>query len=181
MTEASLSRELALPGATFLALRRSLRTEVGPLSTVHALQAAGYETGEAMARDLLGSILGEDGPLERSTEGFWSEFQAFFSRRGWGTLEHRSPHPAIGLLASEDWIEAQDAGGERQPSCSFTTGLLSSLLTRTAGGAIGVLEIRCRSRGDRECAFAFGSDATVHEVYGSLLEGTDFEDVLSGL
>jgi len=44
-----------------------------------------------------------------------------------------------------------------------------------------VLEIRCRSRGDDECAFAFGGEDAVHHVYGALLDGTDFSRATAAL
>lgn len=179
MVEASSPREMALPETALITLRRSLRGEAGPLATVRALHAAGYETGEALAGSFL-SFLGddlEDMPRDR----FWRRFRDFWRRRGWGRLEHRDLHPALGLLVSGDWVEAGDETRESQPSCAFTSGVLASLLGRVAGGPIAVLEIQCRARGDDRCAFAFGSETVVHDVYGALLDGADLQDALSSL
>lgn len=172
-------REMALPKTVLVTLRHSLRGEAGPLPTVHALHAAGYEAGEAMASPLLASL--NDAPEEVTRDEFWSRFRDFWSRRGWGELEHRAPHPGVGLLVSSDWAEAGDDARESQPSCAFTSGLLASILGRVADGPIAVLEIRCRSRGDEDCAFAFGSETTVHDLYGALLEGAGFDDALASL
>ena len=52
-------------------------------------------------------------------------------------------------------------GAESQPSCAFTTGVLSNFLTLAAGGPVAVLEVTCSSRGDDMCGFAFGSGNTI--------------------
>lgn len=179
MPEATRPREMTLPATTLITLRRALRGEADALTAVHALQAAGSETGEAVAPAFL-SFLGAD-PEEVTTGEFWSRFREFWSSRGWGGFLHRTPHPAIGLLVSSDWVEAGDEARESQPSCAFTSGLLATLLSRVAAGPVAVLEIRCRSRGDEECAFAFGSETAIHELYGTLLEGAEFDDALASL
>lgn len=175
----STSTELAIPGSILRVLRRSLQSEVGPLPTIHALQAAGYRAGEEIFPDLTEAARPRRLPDVPEGE-FWSVLQAFFLRRGWGRLVHRSPHPAVGILATGDWIEADDGQGDR-PTCAFTSGLLSSLLTEVAGAPIAVLELRCRSRGDGECRFAFGSEAVIHDLYGLLLEGSALDEALARL
>lgn len=173
-------KELALPGSALRILRRSLQSEVGPLPTIHALHSAGYRAGEDMAPELVESARPRD--LEALPEDdFWSLLEAFFLRRGWGRMEHRQPHPAVGLLAASDWAEADDEAEEQQPTCAFTSGLLSSLLTNAAGAPVAVLELRCRSRGDDECHFAFGAEGIIHDLYGELLEGSSLDEALSSL
>lgn len=179
MSEQSRPREMALPETALITLRRSLRGEVGPLATVHALHQAGYETGKALAAPFVSGLDRDLDELPR--EEFWTRLGTFLSSRGWGHVEHRDPHPAVGLLVSRDWAEAGDAAAERQPSCAFSAGLLASLLGRVADGPIAVLETRCRARGDGDCTFAFGSEATVHALYGSLLEGSDLDGALAAL
>lgn len=173
-------KELALPGSTLRILRRSLQGEVGPLPTIHAFHAAGYRAGEDLAPELYESARPRD--LEDlPEEDFWGLLQAFFLRRGWGRLEHRNPHAAVGLLVASDWAEADDGEDGRQPTCAFTSGLLSSLLTEVAKSPVAVLELRCRSRGDGECHFAFGAEGVIHDLYGSLLDGSSFEEALDAL
>lgn len=170
-------REVALPAVALPGLRRALRDEAGPLATVHALHAAGYDAGGALfdafdgGRDVAG----------RDEASFWRRLSEFLARRGWGTLEHSAPHPGIGLLSSPDWAEAGEDGAERQPACAFGVGLLSSLLSRAADGPVAVLEVACRSRGEARCTFAFGSEQAVHELYGRLLEGHDVDGALADL
>ena len=173
-------KELALPGSALRILRRSLQSEVGPLPTIHALHSAGYRAGEDLAPELVDSAR----PRELTTlseSDFWALLEAFFLRRGWGRIEHRQPHPAVGLLAAYDWAEAEENDEEEHPTCAFTSGLLSSLLTNTAGAPVAVLELRCRSRGDDECQFAFGAEGVIHDLYGDLLEGSSFDEALTRL
>lgn len=173
------AREVILPASALLTLRRTLRSEAGPLPTVHALHDAGYSVGESMAEILVEDLDG--GPGEVSAQRYWDRFGAFWARRGWGRLRHEDAHPRIGLLRSDDWAEAGEATEETQPSCAFTAGVLAGLLGRTAGAPLAVLEVACRARGDGECVFAFGSETRVHDLYGSLLEGEDLDAVLAAL
>lgn len=171
--------EVAVPATALLSLRRSLRSEAGPLAAVHALHAAGYDSGAALAGAFLEGIDG--GSPNVAADAFWTRLSEFWSRRGWGSLTHRSPHPAVGLLSSSDWAEAGEEGRETQPSCAFTAGMLSAVLGRAAGGRIAVLETTCRSRGDDACVFAYGSEEAIHRLYGILLEGADLESGLEEL
>jgi predicted hydrocarbon binding protein len=170
--------EISIPAQTLSQLRRSLREEVGPLSAIQALHGAGYATGDLLFESFSEHL---NGPAaETGADALWSSLSEFFATRGWGSLVHESLHPAIGVLRSEDWAEA-DPSTESQPSCAFSTGLLSSLLSRVAGGPVAVLEVECRSRGDAACAFAFGSEPAIQHVYARLLEGADLEEAVSTL
>ena len=118
---------------------------------------------------------------ELDQETFWERIGTALARRGWGSVTHEAIHPGVGLLTSSDWAEALGGQDESQPSCSFSTGLLSGLLSGAAGGPIAVLEVTCRAKGDGRCSFAFGSAATVHDLYGLLLDGRPLESALSVL
>lgn len=172
------TQEVVLPVTVFAALRRELEKEVGTLPTVHALHHAGYATG-VEAASTFGA--GTDSVAELHAAEFWDRLRAFFTRRGWGTLEHEAPHPGIGLLTSSDWVEGGDREPDPESSCSFGTGFLSGLLSELAGDPVAVLEVTCRSRGDDACSFAFGSEQAIHELYGRLLEGTDLPRALAAL
>lgn len=164
-------REITLPATGLTTVREALRDEAGPVAAVNALHAAGFRSGAHVRGDLgeaIGSMSGGD---------FWARIGDWFSSRGWGSLAFEAIHDGVGRLVSPDWAEAE-GGDERQPCCSFTTGLLSSLLSSAAGGEIAVVETACRSRGDSACHWVFGSEATIHRLHGSLLEGRTFEDAL---
>lgn len=171
-------KDVALPARTLAALRRTLEEEAGALTAIHALQSAGYEAGRELF-DLFSHDAGDPAQLGLST--YFARLGRFLEARGWGTFRHATPHPAIGLLSSPDWAEASADGDEDQPSCAFSSGMLSALLTLSAGAPVAVLQVGCRSRGDEACSFAFGSEAAVHELYGLLLDDRDLESALAEL
>ena len=177
-TDRSL-RDVAIPAVGLVSLREALRREAGPLPAIHALHAAGFGAGQALWDSLRRGpgreLAGQD------EAGFWPKLAAALGRRGWGSLTHRAPHPGVGLLSSTDWAEAQGAAEERQPSCTFSSGMLSALLSGVAGGPVAVLEVTCRTKGDDRCTFAFGSAATVHDLYGLLIDGQDLDSALAAL
>ena len=172
-------RSMALPAGALRALHRAVRSEAGPLAAAHALQAGGYETAESFWDDLERALGREPDSLGEAA--FFRMLSEFLQGRGWGSLKHSTPHAAVGLLASGDWAEAGEAGEETQPTCAFSAGLLAGLLSRAAGGPVAVLQVGCRSRGDGECAFAFGSEATIHDLYGLLLDGRSLAAALAEL
>ena len=175
-------REVALPARALARLRHSLGDEVGRLAAVHGLHAAGYAAGEELFEAFALTL---DGPIREMAEAeLWERLERFFRQKGWGTLRHRALHPGVGGLEAADWAEAE-SGGEGgpapEPSCAFTTGLLSAFLSGVAEGAVAVLEVGCVSAGDGACLFAFGSEATVHLLHSELLEGAGVDDALTRL
>lgn len=173
------SREVAFQARALGTLRRSLRREAGALAAIHALQAAGYEAGEGLY-DTFRRGVGDD-PATLGETSFWTAMNSFLSRRGWGEIRQDTPHPRMGVLASPDWAEAADDSSEDQPSCAFSAGMLAGFLTSAAGNPVAVLQVGCRSAGDDECVFAFGSENSVHELYGHLLDGLGFDAALAEL
>jgi hypothetical protein len=171
-------REIAIPAAALSALADALRNQGGQLAAIHGLHAGGYGAGAPFFERLSAGA-----PRDLTALGereFWRALSRFLSRKGWGTVSHSSPHPGVGLLVSRDWAEAQ--GVERpQPSCAFSVGLLSHLLTRAADAPVAVLEVTCRSAGDAVCTFAFGSETTVQDLYRLLLDGRGLEQALAEL
>lgn len=172
-------KDIVLPGEGLVALRRAIRKEAGPLAAIHALHEAGYESGGVLFDAFTEDVGGE---LADVSEGmFWSQMTRFLARRGWGAVSHDDAHPGVGLLRSRDWAEAAADGSETQPTCAFSAGMLSHFLSRAAGGPVAVLEVSCRSRGEDACAFAFGSEAAIHELYGRLLGGRDLQAAFQSL
>ena len=178
-TNGGAQREIAVPVSVFAALRAELEKEAGTLPTVHALHHAGYTAGVAAA-----ASFARDGgapPQSLGVDAFWSKLADFFGRRGWGTLRHEPAHPAVGVLTSADWAEAAGEEGGPEASCHFSTGFLSGILSELAGAPVAVLEVGCRLRGQDECRFAFGSEGVIHQLYGRLVDGGDFEGALAAL
>lgn len=172
-------REIAVPASVFVTLRKELAQECGPLPTIHALHAAGYVAGGKAVAGFAGRR--EEGAASLAEDTFWSRLQSFFYHRRWGCISHAHANDAVGLLSSPDWVEATPDDLDEEGSCSFSTGFLSGFLSDVAGGPIAVLEVTCRTRGDDECTFAFGSESAVHELYGQLLTGADLDGALAAL
>jgi len=175
------TQEITLPAEVFSTLRRELSREVGPAIALRALHDAGHRAGQQLA-----AALEETDPeVGRTASGasFWTRLEDHFRRRGWGTLRHDGRNRGVGLLTSSDWAESLDSRAPADPegNCSVSTGLLSGLLTHVAGGPVAVLEVRCRTRGDDDCTFAFGSETAIQELYGRLLDGVALDRALAEL
>ncbi len=173
-------REVSLPAEAFDHLRTAAaHSDRG--GGVEALHAAGYASGTSLYRLFTRSLSGA--PESVGVTPFFEGLSACFRTRGWGTLTHESRHPGVAVLSSPDWAEADGAveRAETPAGCAFSTGVLSSLLTRAAGAPVAVLETSCRGRGDDRCTFAFGSEATIRQLYRTLLEGDSLDDALDAL
>ena len=181
--------ELALPVGALSALREALAAEVGDDGAARALRVAGSAAGTAMFRALVAGagIAHEDEAAARehlaglAEERFWSALSAFFGSRGWGRLRFSAVHDGVGALDSADWIEANTDVGAARPACFFTTGMLAGLLGRITGREIAVLEVECRSRGDGECRFLFGSAHALEALYAGIAAGRAVDASLSAL
>jgi hypothetical protein len=171
-------REVAVPVSVFGSLRTELAKEAGTLPTVHALHHAGYHAGTEAAATLAS---GNGASTSLGQAAFWAKLGDFFTQRGWGSLRHDAAHSAVGILWSLDWAEANHGASDPDASCFFSTGFLSGLLSELAGGPVAVLEVGCRTRGEDACRFAFGSEATIHDLYGRLLDGNDLDGALAAL
>ncbi len=169
----------AVPASTLIHLHRALRKEVGALAAIHALHDAGYATGDHFFREL--EQWWGEAPEGLQQDRFWKVLGEYFASKGWGDLSHESIHPGVGMLRARAWGESDPAASEAQPNCAFSSGLLTHILGRVAGGAVAVLETACRSRGDDECRFLFGSEPAIHEIYGLLLADESLEAALERL
>ncbi|MEX2528401.1 MAG: 4-vinyl reductase [Gemmatimonadota bacterium] len=172
-------REILLPAPSLTALRLALRRETGAVAATHALNAAGFAAGSALFPALRKELGGN--PSELPAPGFWDGMTRFFHKRGWGRISHQRIHPALGRVSSPDWAEADPDGGDLHPSCAYSAGLLAGLLSRVADAPMAAVEVACRSQGDAECVFLFGSEKAVQLLYGRLLDGTPLSEALDQL
>ena len=176
--------ELALPVASLAAIRHALTKSVGPDEAARALRSAGHAAGDAVFAALtqpFGADSGDANALaDVKAAAFWRRIAQLFSTRGWGTLNHSDLHEGVASLVSSNWVEAEP-GTTNRPTCFFTTGLLANLLGQAAGDDIAVLEVECRSRGDHECRFVFGSPDTIDALYDRIRSGASVEDSVAAL
>jgi predicted hydrocarbon binding protein len=172
--------EIALPAAALATMRRSISTELGEDSAARVLRTAGNDAGDAFFQILSSDASGR--PIsDVDAASFWRRFAQLFSTRGWGSLQHSDVHPGIALLSAADWAESDNTSNEGLPSCYFTTGLLANVLGKVANGDVAVMEVECRSRGDAQCKFLFGSPEALRSVYDMLLNGATTEKALTQL
>jgi hypothetical protein len=179
-TRPSPPREVAVPAVALPALRDALIKATDPLVVTHAFHGAGFATGSEVFQAFSAAIGTED-PSALPSDRFWHALAAFLKRGGWGTLEYREIHPALGQLTSFDWAEAGGRMDPAGPGCAFSSGMLAALLGEAARGPVAVLEVGCRARGADACSFIFGAEDTVNRLYGFLLEGRSLQDSLDDL
>jgi len=140
------------------------------------LQSAGYAAGAEVFANLGGSF--SEPTVNAMERSYWRSLSRRLSERGYGSFSANTTHPGAGLLTRRAPPEA-DVIPELGIGCAFTTGLLASVLTRTAGAPVAVLEVRCRTRGDGTCVFAFGSENTIGRLYATILDGKPVEHALA--
>lgn len=172
-------RTVSLPAVALPALRRAVASGSDPLTAIQSLQAAGFETGGT----LFGTLEAKMGRAtdDVSEDDFWRSLSSLLEDLGWGTVDHEALHPGVGILFSPDWVEGAEPSENGHPTCSFSSGLLSGLLSSVAGGPVAVLQIACRACGDDRCGFAFGSEKTIHDLYDLMLEESELNAALDRL
>ena len=160
--------ELTVPGSTLLHIRQLLVDQVDAATATRMLYDTGFATGEFVFDDFAAGT--DANPTTFGHDRFWMDLGEFLSAHGWGNFSHERIHPGLGVVRTEQWGESDPADEASEPSCAFTSGMLSRVFTRIAASPIAVLEVSCRSRGDHDCSFAFGSEQAVGRLRGLLLE-----------
>jgi hypothetical protein len=79
---------------------------------------------------------------------------------------------------STDWAEAEPGSNATAPGCYYTSGLLSSILSKLAGGDVAVMEVECRSCNDARCRFLAGSPETLQSVFEAMSAGKDYRQAM---
>ena len=162
-------------------LRNTLERDAG-LQAASYLQEAGFAGGEAMAdafRAWLAERYGVEQPRDLDSAHFGTTLSQFLSELGWGTVSVVPLGAAALALDSTDWAEAQDDPGGEYPSCHLSCGLLADFLGRISEGALAVMEVECRSRGDARCRFVAGSPETLGVLYERMAQGEGYEEALA--
>lgn len=169
------NREIRIPVASVLALRTTLRQEVGGPAATLALQKAGHAAGDAIF-----ARLQNDGALDDTPrDTFWGRLSSLFKEMGWGSVEHQDVHAGVGALLARDWFEIDPAA--TTPTCPFSTGVLAKILGHVAGRDVAVMVVPCEDGSDGCCRFLFGAGPTLQQVYAGLREGSALEATLGAL
>lgn len=179
-TIAAPPRFLQVPSSLLGTVRQFVVGDREPMDAVNVLRQIGYELGdevygslqERLARDFSGAAWGALDPAE-----FWRAAATFFADRGWGQLEFRDLHPAVGVLELTGWVEGEAGGGPR--GAHLSTGLFSALLERLAGGGVAVMEVPAGSADRTRLLFARGD--VLGQVYEHVRTGASVEDALAQL
>lgn len=177
-------RTLQLPAAFLPALHSALATERSTAETAALLREVGYATGPVVSA-AFEQWLTDHGrsaaPDSLPTQEFWPALDEFFQKTGWGSLRHVALHPGVGALDSPDWAEALPESGASQPSCHVSVGMLAEVLGRVASGAVAVLEVECRSRGDVRCRHLFGGEVALRTVFEHASAGRSYTEGIDRL
>lgn len=169
------NREIRFPAASVLALRTTLRQEVGTQAATLALQKAGHAAGDAIVQRLE-----RDEGLGDTPRGtFWTRLSSLFREMGWGAVEHEDVHAGVGALVATDWFEVDPAAAT--PTCPFSTGVLANVLGRVAGRDVAVMVVPCDDGDAGCCRFLFGAGPVLQQVYTALREGTELDASLGAL
>ena len=179
-----IGRQLQLPVAFLSALHVALATDRSAAEAAALLREVGYTTGLAISAEFERWLTQRDFGIAVESvpaEEFWPALDEFFRDAGWGSLRHVALHPGVGALDSPDWAEAQPEAAASQPSCHLSVGMLAEILGRVASGAVAVLEVECRSRGDARCRHLFGGEAALRIVFEQLNAGRPYTEGIARL
>ena len=177
---ATATRFVQVPSTLLGTVRRFVVGDREPLEAVNVLREIGYELGEEVYGSLQGRLTRDFPGAQWSAldpAEFWRAAAGFFADRGWGTLEFRDLHPAVGVLELADWVESDAGGGPR--GAHLSTGLFSALLERLAGDGVGVMEIPSGAA-DRT-RLLFGRGDVLGQVYEHVRAGAGVEEALARL
>lgn len=172
----------AVPSASLRTLRASLVRDLGDgFATV--LQEAGYAGGESVFAAMQ-AWCGANGLASPETLAY-SQFQQaavrFFADTGWGTVTLEPLGDAAVAFDAPDWAEADPTAAMPYPSCYYSAGMLADLFGRVADGALGCLEVECRSSGAARCRFLLASQDVIAHVYRRITEGVGYGEALKEL
>jgi hypothetical protein len=161
-------------------LRQALERDAGGQAAAW-LQEAGFAGGEALYLayvEWLADRYAVSRPAALDVRHLGETVSAFVREFGWGPVQVAPLTPAVIALDSADWWEAEPGAGAAYPSCYLSSGLLAEFLTRVSETPLGVMEVECRSRGDRLCRFLAGAPETLQILYERMAEGSEYSSAL---
>jgi hypothetical protein len=161
------------------ALRRAV-TEPPP-DPATFLQETGFHAGEDLYTCFLRwlpSFAGVSDPMELDSARLGEVLSEFFQSLGWGALSIEPLGQAGLTLDSPDWAESEPGINSAAPTCHYSSGLFSSILSRIAGNEVAVMEVECRSCNDARCRFLAGSPETLQTVFEAMTAGKDYRQAM---
>lgn len=166
------TRTVALPVDFFAALGRAMEIPDSGV-TVDSVRDAGYHAGQALFDSFTSWLAdhGEHTPDSLADDRFGELADAFFAELGWGHLQLTPLSEAVMALDTDDWAEADLAGG----GCLISTGLLAGFLGRVADAPIAVLEVECRAGHEGRCRFLLGSVDVLGYVHEAMGRGIPYD------
>ena len=174
------TRLIGLTPSLLKTLRTSLDRVLGE-SAAQVLQEAGFASGGDVY-DAFASWLADEAelndPQDLDAELLSEMLSGFFDKTGWGTLTVERMGTAL-VVDSENWAEADPESRLPIASCSISTGILAALFGKLAGGPVAVMEVECRSKGDRSCRFLVGSNDVLNTVFEAMTKGEDYQRMLT--
>ena len=174
------SKLLGLAPSLLTTLRTSLDRVLGD-SAAPVMQEAGFASGGDVYdafRSWLEDKAGLDDPQKLDAELLGEMLSGFFDDTGWGRLTVQRIGSAL-AVESQNWAEADPNSGVPIASCNISTGILAALFGKLAGGAVAVMEVDCRSKGDQSCRFLVGSNEVLNSVFEAMTKGEDYHSVLT--
>jgi len=174
------ARLIGLTPSLLTTLRKSLDRVLGD-SAAQVLQEAGFASGGDVYdafRSWLANQASLKDPQDLDADLLGEMLSGFFDETGWGTLAVERMGSAL-AVESENWAEADPESGLPIASCNVSTGILAALFGKLAGGAVAVMEVECRSKGDRSCRFLVGSNEVLNAVFEAITKGEDYQRVLT--
>lgn len=181
MDSDSGNKLLGIPPTLIRTIKQGLQRAAGD-QAADVLQEAGFASGEELYhafRSWLATRTDLGRPEDLDSGLLGEMLSSFFADLGWGTVTVERLSPAALSVSSENWAEPEATGESDVPACYITTGFLAALLGKLAQDVVAVMEVECRSRGDKSCRFLVGSPTTLQTVFEGMSRGSDYRSVLT--
>ena len=168
-------------GALAGAFASQLANPAPPADPATFLQETGYAAGDEIWSCFLRwlpAYAGVQDPSQLDASVVGQVLSEFFQSLGWGSMKVEQLGDAGLTIDSADWAESEPGANAAAPSCHYSAGLLSSILSRVADGGVAVMEVECRSCNDARCRFLAGSPETLQAVFDAMSNGRDYREAL---
>ncbi|MFZ5624850.1 MAG: V4R domain-containing protein [Gemmatimonadota bacterium] len=147
------------------------------------LQQAGFAGGAELAfafEDWTSTRYGA-APPDLDVAYLGEALSGFLTETGWGAVTMEPLGPGVLALDSTNWAESERIDPPAPwPSCHFSAGLLSELVSRASGAQVAVLQVECVSSGQERCRFLLGAPETLAAIYDRVVAGQPYLETVGG-